>query len=425
DPEFAFASGLAHYTYSLTSLLLISYWIHPNPHCLFRRVHPPPSPPPPLIIRRRAFQLPRQTQQPAQQSASSSQSPFTVQSHLSNNVNISNVFMNNNHQSASFTPVVSPLDIALAVSPALHAAHLSMNQGPFSPFNPYSPLVAASPSVAFSNLSLRTPHRTIPAALPPTPKLTGASPKISTPSHAFATPDLPSAPLPGPSSTNPKNLSSLRSNYKKMRRESNANRKTEMLPPSEIPAPSPGQTMVPMMMEEWVDFGFGLFSDEVGNGDLTPLNAPTQKRNYAIPSATSRKEFPPSVTKALLTTPSPRGSKRSSDAADLPSRDDVEQEERGGTSPSSGSESPSSKEHLLAGIEAKRRANTIAARKSRQRKLEFLNTLQLDVQALQTENSELRERLATAEQRAQVAEQRAENAERELLHIRGLTPASF
>ncbi|KAG8945962.1 hypothetical protein FRC00_009868, partial [Tulasnella sp. 408] len=139
-----------------------------------------------------------------------------------------------------------------------------MNQ---APFQPYSPVVAASPSVAFSNLSLRTPHRTIPASLPPTPKLTGASPKISTPLHAFATPELPSAPLPASSSANPKSFSSLRSNYKKMRRESNANnRRTEMLPPSEIPVQSPMQPhMQPqaVVMEDWVDFT--TFMQEVGN----------------------------------------------------------------------------------------------------------------------------------------------------------------
>lgn len=212
-------------------------------------------------LRRRVFQLSCPSQQPAQPSASSSQSPFTVHSHLSNNVNNFNVFMNN-HPSATSTPIVSPLDIALATSAT---SHLSMNQ---TPFQPYSPVVAASPSVAFSNLSLRTPHRTIPASLPPTPKLTGASPKISTPLHAFATPELPSAPLPASSSTNPKALSSLRSNYKKMRRESNANRRTEMLPPSEIPFQSPMQSQMQpqaVVMEDWVDFT--TFMQEVGNGE--------------------------------------------------------------------------------------------------------------------------------------------------------------
>lgn len=171
----------------------------------------------------------------------------------------------NNHPSATSTPIVSPLDIALATSAVASTSHLSMNQ---TSFQPYSPVVAASPSVAFSNLSLRTPHRTIPASLPPTPKLTGASPKISTPLHAFATPELPSAPLPASSSTNPKSFSSLRSNYKKMRRESNANRRTEMLPPTEIPFQSPMQSQLQpqaVVMEDWVDFT--TFMQEVGNGE--------------------------------------------------------------------------------------------------------------------------------------------------------------
>lgn len=532
----------------------------------------------------------------------------------------------NNHPSASSTPIVSPLDIAFATSPAVHTSHLSMNQ---APFNPYSPIVAASPSVAFSNLSLRTPHRTIPASLPPTPKLTGASPQISTPSHAFATPELPSASLPPSSATNPKSFSSLRSNYKKMRRESNANnRRTEMLPPSEIPVQSPMQAQA-VVMEDWVDFT--TFMQEVGNGtppmtdshspsvgtgplpmgttpvlgvgadeawdllkmiepvngtlpsptiqqplesttpfssgnnsgfhqspavtmpddlsayfhnsvagpssgspanysdvlsspthvpsvgpsprvqqwhefplfqtdpsppvnpktftpvssggptlsqesvassstsgqtshslsvpqprapsmspsiakrprlsidgpghrrnlsssssaaaspyigagssstkptgyrrhmqpnDLTPLDAPTQKRNYAVPSVTSRKDFPPSVTKSL-TSPSPRGSKRSSAAAGLPTRDDAEQMDRGG---SSGSDNVDT-DDLRQAIEEKRRANTIAARKSRLRKAEFLTGLQLQIKELEAANEQLLQRAEAAEQRAEIAEQ--------------------
>lgn len=546
----------------------------------------------------------------------------------------------NNHSSASSTPIVSPLDIAFATSAVSPTSHLSMNQ---TPFHPYSPVVAASPSVAFSNLSLRTPHRTIPAALPPTPKLTGASPQISTPSHAFVTPELPSAPLPTSSSTNPKAPGSLRSNYKKMRRESNANnRRTEMLPPSDIPVQSPLQPLMSqqaVVMEDWVDFT--TFMQEVGNGtppmvdshspgvgtgplpmsttpvlggaeetwdllkmidpgngndtlrsptiqqpldsttpfssghtsgfqqspavpmpddlsayfnnavagpssgspsysdvlsspthvpsigpsprvpqwhefplfgadpsppvnpktftpvssgapnlsqesvsssasgqtsnslsappqrapsmspsmskrprlsldglghrrnpsssssaapspyigagsvpsstkptgyrrhlqptDLTPLDAPTQKRNYAVPSVTSRKEYPPSVTKSL-TSPSPRGSKRTSAAAGLPTRDDAEQMDRGGSAEqmdrggSSGSDQIDT-DDLKQAIEEKRRANTIAARKSRLRKAEFLSGLQLQIKELEAENDQLRQRAETAEQRAEIAEQ--------------------
>lgn len=134
--------------------------------------------------------------------------------------------------------------------------------------------------------------------------------------------------------------------------------------------------------------------------DLTPLDAPTQKRNYAVPSVTSRKDFPPSVTKSL-TSPSPRGSKRSSAAAGLPTRDDAEIEERGG---SSGSDNLDTDE-LRQAIEEKRRANTIAARKSRLRKAEFLTGLQLQIKELEAENEQLRQRAEAAEQRAEIAEQ--------------------
>ncbi|KIJ55064.1 hypothetical protein M422DRAFT_153488 [Sphaerobolus stellatus SS14] len=87
---------------------------------------------------------------------------------------------------------------------------------------------------------------------------------------------------------------------------------------------------------------------------LVPLDAPTQPRTYVTDSATSRKAVPAAFKKK-------RGI---SEVAETPSGVPLEDAEA---------------------IEDKRRKNTLAARKSRARKLETLTTLQEAVNVLQGE----------------------------------------
>ncbi|KAJ7506840.1 hypothetical protein B0H11DRAFT_1972996 [Mycena galericulata] len=100
---------------------------------------------------------------------------------------------------------------------------------------------------------------------------------------------------------------------------------------------------------------------------LIPLDAPTQKRTYATPSATSRKVVPAVFKKRLH-------SAAFGDDAD---------EELGELSPTA-SEAET--------IEYKRRQNTIAARKSRKRKLEHQQMLEEEVATLKGEVAVWRER---------------------------------
>ncbi|KAJ7182175.1 hypothetical protein B0H12DRAFT_1311830 [Mycena haematopus] len=96
---------------------------------------------------------------------------------------------------------------------------------------------------------------------------------------------------------------------------------------------------------------------------LIPLEAPTQKRTYITPSATLRKAVPVVFQK-----------KRQHSAAF--GGDDDDMEELGQLSPTA-SEAET--------IEYKRRQNTLAARKSRKRKLEHQRELEEQVEHLQGE----------------------------------------
>ena len=133
--------------------------------------------------------------------------------------------------------------------------------------------------------------------------------------------------------------------------------------------------------------------------DLKALDAPTERRNYVVPSVTSRKDFPPSVTKSFHT-PSPRGSKRSSGQAGL----DLPGAEHSSSSPG---EEELDTDDLKRHVEEKRRANTIAARKSRRRKAEFL-------EGLRGENEKLVEEKEQLERENEMLRQRLEMAERQL-----------
>ncbi|TFK68955.1 hypothetical protein BDN72DRAFT_739358, partial [Pluteus cervinus] len=87
---------------------------------------------------------------------------------------------------------------------------------------------------------------------------------------------------------------------------------------------------------------------------MVPIDAPTQPRTYVLPSSTSRKEVPAVIAK-----------KRARSQA---FGDDDDDEARDPQPPPSATE----KEQ----IEWKRRQNTLAARKSRQRKLMYLQEVE-------------------------------------------------
>lgn len=156
----------------------------------------------------------------------------------------------------STQPGLSPFS---AVS---HSFHPASSQSPVDPqaithqsmSQVTTSLPLQSPSVAFSNLTLRTPHRAIPASLPPTPKLgPGSSPQI--PATALASPFLPQEQSPLPSN--------VRMNYTKMlRRGSAAARRTGMGPP---PAPMELTSEATLRQEDfWTEVN--TFLNDVGNG---------------------------------------------------------------------------------------------------------------------------------------------------------------
>jgi hypothetical protein len=97
--------------------------------------------------------------------------------------------------------------------------------------------------------------------------------------------------------------------------------------------------------------------------NLIPLDAPTQSRRYLTPSTTSRKDVPSFFN-----------NKRRSSSVPSEGEEDELEEERSGVPVNDQEE-----------IEKRRRKNTIAARKSRLRKLEQRIALQQAVERLTTE----------------------------------------
>jgi len=108
--------------------------------------------------------------------------------------------------------------------------------------------------------------------------------------------------------------------------------------------------------------------------ELVPLDAPTQPRNYLTPSTTSRKELPSAF---LARTSRKRGASVVDDEQDL-----------------------------VVAIETKRRQNTIAARRSRQRKLEHTRQLEQINEQLQADLDAWRERALAAEAALEVERKR-------------------
>ncbi|KAF8523287.1 hypothetical protein BU17DRAFT_43928 [Hysterangium stoloniferum] len=112
---------------------------------------------------------------------------------------------------------------------------------------------------------------------------------------------------------------------------------------------------------------------------LVPLDAPTQPRQYVTPSVTSRKVIPAAFIK---------GKKRSH--SEIPDDDEEEVD--------ISHLDPNTKE----AIEAKRRQNTLAARRSRQRKLEHVRELEETVQNLTQDRDEWMQRAYQAEEKLRV-----------------------
>ena len=107
---------------------------------------------------------------------------------------------------------------------------------------------------------------------------------------------------------------------------------------------------------------------------LVPIDAPTQSRNYLTPSATSRKELPATWRRKRLRTAEPG--------------DEEDQlVEEGVTATLSEQEQ----------IEAKRRQNTIAARRSRKRKLEYQRELEQSLEQYKRESEMWKQRAMTCQ----------------------------
>lgn len=121
---------------------------------------------------------------------------------------------------------------------------------------------------------------------------------------------------------------------------------------------------------------------------LLPIDAPTQTRNYRGPSATSRKDIPAfALSTAPPSAPTPNPKKRKlAEEEDVEDDDDEEEMRTGRVKPRMGESE----------IEAKRRQNTLAARRSRHRKLEYVRNLEEQVRELMNVNEALVERLRGA-----------------------------
>ncbi|KAG1728522.1 uncharacterized protein EDB91DRAFT_1060517 [Suillus paluster] len=108
---------------------------------------------------------------------------------------------------------------------------------------------------------------------------------------------------------------------------------------------------------------------------LVPIDAPTQQRKYLTPSATSRKEVPAVFAR-----------KRARTAAFGDEQDELNEDVR---------ITPSMTEQEQ--IEAKRRQNTIAARRSRKRKLEYQRELEESVEQYKRESEIWKARAMTCQ----------------------------
>ncbi|KAG8934467.1 hypothetical protein FRC01_002535 [Tulasnella sp. 417] len=160
--------------------------------------------------------------------------------------------------------------------------------------------------------------------------------------------------------------------------------------------------------------------------DLIPLDAPIQSRNYITPSSTSRKDIPPSVARTFV----PNSRKRSSQMAGLPSTEDMQDELAAEDDPAVLEEMQRRREMdpekvaLLEHVEQARRRNTLAARKSRQRKLEHVRNLEELVETLQADNEELKKGMDQKDMEIAQLKEKLRIAEEKLQASLGGVPSS-
>ncbi|KAG9051687.1 hypothetical protein FS837_000076 [Tulasnella sp. UAMH 9824] len=160
--------------------------------------------------------------------------------------------------------------------------------------------------------------------------------------------------------------------------------------------------------------------------DLIPLDAPIQSRNYITPSATSRKDIPPSVARTFV----PTSRKRSSQMAGLPSTEDMQDELAAEDDPVVAEEMRRRREMdpekaaLLEHVEQARRRNTLAARKSRQRKLEHVRNLEEIVERVQSDNEELKKAIEQKDMEIDQLKEKLRIAEEKLQASLGGVPSS-
>ncbi|KAG8214354.1 hypothetical protein J3R82DRAFT_9325 [Butyriboletus roseoflavus] len=107
---------------------------------------------------------------------------------------------------------------------------------------------------------------------------------------------------------------------------------------------------------------------------LVPIDAPTQMRKYLTPSTTSRKELPATWRRKRLRTAGPG--------------DEEDQLVEEGLSPTMSEQEQ---------IEAKRRQNTVAARRSRKRKLEYQRELEESLEQYKREGEMWKQRAMTCQ----------------------------
>lgn len=127
---------------------------------------------------------------------------------------------------------------------------------------------------------------------------------------------------------------------------------------------------------------------------LLPVDAPTQPRSYRGPSATSRKDIP---AFALASSSTPLGPSSSSSAT--ASASSTKKRKAVSQDPEDSDDDDEEKFKPRMGeseIEAKRRQNTLAARRSRHRKLAYVRELEEKVVGLMRENERMRETIVGA-----------------------------
>lgn len=146
-------------------------------------------------------------------------------------------------------------------------------------------------------------------------------------------------------------------------------------PPASAPAPKAGKAAAASRRKSTATGT----RKNITPDSLVPVDAPIQGRNYATPSATSRKELPAAFLKS-------QKRKRSRTQAF------GDEDSKAGSPPvdADAEEQPPLNATEKEIIEWKRRQNTLAARKSRKRKLEHQQFLETRVKDLETENEMLK-----------------------------------